>query len=70
MRELTDRERQTVRALQAGATNRQIAHSLGLCEQTVRNRLTVIYAKLGVRNRLELVMTLGRDPRRSEMLGQ
>lgn len=57
---LTARERQTIRVLLAGATNRQIAQSLGLSEQTVRNRLSVIYTKCGVRNRLELVLALGR----------
>ncbi|MGE0816286.1 MAG: LuxR C-terminal-related transcriptional regulator [Vicinamibacterales bacterium] len=54
--ELTVRERQLVRVLQAGSTNREIAERLGLREQTVRNRLSVIYAKLGVRNRLDLVL--------------
>ena len=70
MRVLTHRERQTIRALQAGFTNRQIAEVLGLREQTVRNRLSVIYAKFGVRNRLELVLTLGRDPSRADSLGE
>jgi DNA-binding NarL/FixJ family response regulator len=53
---LTPRELKIVRALCAGATNREIAGRLGLREQTVKNRLSVIYAKLGVRNRVELAM--------------
>lgn len=57
---LTPRERQISRALAAGATNREIAVRLGLREQTVKNRLTVIYGKLGVRNRLELAVHAGR----------
>lgn len=69
MPELTERERQTIRSLQAGATNRQIAKALGLSEQTVRNRLSVIYAKFGVRSRLALVLALGRDPNRAESPG-
>jgi DNA-binding NarL/FixJ family response regulator len=43
-----------VRILASGATNREIAVRLGLKEQTVKNRLSAIYGKLGLRNRLEL----------------
>jgi two-component system nitrate/nitrite response regulator NarL len=57
---LTPRERHLVRALLAGSTNREIAARLGLREQTVKNQLTVIYGKLGVRNRLELAVHAGR----------
>ena len=57
---LTPRERQIVRVLAAGATNREIAGQLGLREQTVKNQLSVIYGKLGVRNRLELAVHAGR----------
>ena len=52
---LTPRQRQ-VSALLAGSTNREIARRLGLQEQTVKNQLSVIYGKLGVRNRLELAV--------------
>ena len=58
---LKPRERQIIRALAGGATNREIAARLGLREQTVKNRLSVIYGKLGVRNRLELAVLAGRD---------
>ena len=57
---LTPRQRQIIRALAAGATNREIARRLGLKEQTVKNQLTVIYGQLGVRNRLELAVHIGR----------
>jgi two-component system, NarL family, nitrate/nitrite response regulator NarL len=53
---LTHRERQIVRILVSGATNREIANRLGLREQTIKNQLSTIYDKLGVRNRLELVV--------------
>lgn len=53
---LTRRQRNLVRALLAGSTNREIAGRLGLREQTVKNQLSVIYRKLGVRNRLELAV--------------
>ena len=39
-----------------GGTNRDVARRLGLKEQTIKNRLTEIYEKLGVRNRLELAV--------------
>ena len=54
---LTARERRLVRELLTGATNREIAARLGLREQTVKNLLSVIYRKVGVRNRLELALT-------------
>ena len=53
---LTPRQRQIVRALLAGATNRQIAKRLGLKEQTVRNQLSLIYSEVGVHSRLELAL--------------
>jgi DNA-binding NarL/FixJ family response regulator len=59
---LTPRELKIVRALCAGATNREIANGLGLREQTVKNRLSVIYGKLGVRNRVELAIHAERRP--------
>lgn len=43
-----------MRALSSGGTNRELAQRLGVREQTIKNRLSMIYAKLGVRNRLEL----------------
>ncbi len=53
---LTLRERQIVRTLATGGTNRELAHRLGVREQTLKNQLSVIYAKVGVRNRLELAI--------------
>ena len=57
---LTERERRLVRILASGATNREIAARMGLREQTVKNRLSAIYGKLGLRNRLELAVHLAR----------
>ena len=53
---LTDREREiiAVAATNAGATAREIATSLFVSENTVRNHLNSIYEKLGVANRVEL----------------
>ena len=57
-RALTDREQVVARVLASGATNKEIAARLGLREQTVKNRLSAIYGKLGLRNRLELAVYL------------
>ncbi|MGQ0735011.1 MAG: response regulator transcription factor, partial [Acidobacteriota bacterium] len=54
--ELTSRQRRLVCGILTGLTNREIARRLGLQEQTVKNQLSVIYGKLGVRNRLELAV--------------
>jgi len=51
---LTPRERDIVEALLQGFSNRMIAEKLGLHVQTVKNQLTIIYAKFGVGSRLEL----------------
>lgn len=51
---LTQRELEIVSAIVEGCTNKDIAQTLSLSEQTVKHHLTNIYAKLGVSNRLEL----------------
>jgi len=53
---LTPRERDLVRAVVAGRTNREIANELHLGEQAVKNVLSVVYQKCHVRNRLELAL--------------
>lgn len=63
---LTRRERQIVRALNHGGTNRELAQRLGVREQTVKNQLSTIYAKLHVRNRLELSLYAARHGLGSE----
>ena len=55
---LTPREREIVEAMMTAASNKAIADRLGLTEQSVKNRLTALYRKLGVSNRLELVIKL------------
>jgi two-component system nitrate/nitrite response regulator NarL len=54
--QLTPRERDVVRGIIRGRTNREIAKDLGLKEQAIKNILSIIYAKCGVRNRLELMI--------------
>jgi len=53
---LTPREKEIVRAILAGNTNRQISQSLVISEETVKRHLSNIYTKLKVANRLELAL--------------
>jgi two-component system, NarL family, nitrate/nitrite response regulator NarL len=53
---LTRRETQIVRALVDGQTNKDIANTFGISEYTVKHHLTSVYDKLGVYNRVELVL--------------
>lgn len=55
---LTPREREIVEAMMTAASNKAIAARLGISEQSVKNRLTSLYRKLGVSSRLELVLRL------------
>jgi DNA-binding NarL/FixJ family response regulator len=52
---LTDREQEVFDLLQNGLTNREIAQQLYLSIRTVEVHLRNVYAKLGVRSRLEAV---------------
>jgi two-component system response regulator DesR len=50
---LTDRERDILRLAQRGLRNPQIAQALHISPGTVRNHLSAVYRKLGVRSRYE-----------------
>ena len=50
---LSHREKQVLRLVVAGATNRQIADELVLAESTVKSHLASAFSKLGVRSRAE-----------------
>lgn len=52
---LTSREREVVDAIALAYSNRQIAARLHVSEQTVKNAITRIYAKLGVDSRSHLM---------------
>ena len=51
--DLTDREREVLRSVAAGASNREIAQTLHLSEGTVRNHISHILTKLDVRDRTQ-----------------
>lgn len=50
---MTDRERDVLRLADEGLPNTDIAERLHLAEGTVRNYLSTVITKLGVRNRIE-----------------
>lgn len=54
------REKQIVAQLLLGNTNREIADSIGLTEQTVKHHMTRLMHKLKVRNRVEVVIAARR----------
>jgi DNA-binding NarL/FixJ family response regulator len=53
---LTKREEDLLRLVAEGLANRDIAHQLNLSEHTVKNYMFRIFDKLGVSNRVELVL--------------
>lgn len=53
---LTPREKTIISCLTQGWRNREIAEHLRITEQTVKNHLRSIYDKVGVSDRLELVL--------------
>jgi len=53
---LTPRELEVVSLITEGSTNKHIAHTFGISEETVKRHLTNIFNKLGVGNRLELAL--------------
>ncbi len=55
-RPLTSREQETVQLLAMGMTNQQIADTFNCSLSTVKNRLQRLFAKLGVKNRLQAAL--------------
>ncbi|HMI86602.1 MAG TPA: response regulator transcription factor [Polyangiaceae bacterium] len=53
---LTDREVEILKLLSAGLSNREIAFALDLADGTVKNHVSSILAKLGVRDRTRAVL--------------
>jgi DNA-binding NarL/FixJ family response regulator len=57
---LTPREREVALAVGRGISNKEVAQQLGITDRTVKAHLGAIFEKLGVRDRLQLVVFLGR----------
>lgn len=53
---LSEREQEVIQALAQGLTNREIAMTLNLAEGTVKNYVTTILQKLGVRDRTQAAL--------------
>ena len=53
---LTEREKQVVCMVAEGMNNREISTKMGVSEHTVRNYIFRIFEKVGVSNRVELVL--------------
>lgn len=58
---LTERETQVARAVAEGQSNREVADQLHISERTVKAHLGSVFEKLGVRDRVQLVLRLARD---------
>lgn len=55
---LTDREREVARWVAAEASNREIARNLHLGEGTIKNHVSAILRKLGLRDRTQLAIAM------------
>jgi DNA-binding NarL/FixJ family response regulator len=55
LKTLTNREREIFTLLATGYDNEEIAEKLFLAVQTVKNHVSVIYSKLGVKDRFEII---------------
>jgi two-component system nitrate/nitrite response regulator NarL len=68
---LSDRERDVVRCLAEGLSNREIAFRLGISQHTVKNYMFRIFEKLGVSSRLELLfLVLNRTAHVQDVVNQ
>ena len=56
--QLTEREREVVGHLREGKSNKQIARDMDISERTVKAHLTAIFGKLGVPDRVQLLLKL------------
>lgn len=55
---LTTREKEVFKLLVSGLTTKEIASNLGISEKTVRNHISNVMQKLGVKGRANAVIEL------------
>ena len=58
---LSERELQVARAVAEGQSNREVAGQLHISERTVKAHLGAVFEKLGVRDRVQLVLQLAQQ---------
>lgn len=58
LQSLTARELEVARAVSCGDSNKAIAQQLGITERTVKAHISVLFEKLGVRDRLQLALAV------------
>ncbi len=63
---LTPREREIVRWIVNGDSNKEVGNRLNIAERTVKSHLTVIFRKFGVSGRLQLALFILRKIARSQ----
>lgn len=63
---LTPRETEVAQMVGRGMNNREIASLLGVSERTVKANLTEVFAKLGLRDRVQLALYVNRLPLSSD----
>jgi len=59
---LSDRELQVAKAVAAGKSNKEVADQLFISERTVKAHLGAVFEKLGVRDRVQLVLLMSSAP--------
>jgi len=59
---LSAREAQVARLISTGHSNKEVAYALFISERTVKAHLGAVFEKLGVRDRLQLVLRLAASP--------
>lgn len=55
-RDLTDREIKIILLVLLGASNAEIARIFGVSEGTIKNSISIIFDKLGMKSRNELIL--------------
>ncbi len=54
-KKLSNREKEVLKCISQGLTNKQIADALFISDQTVKNYISIIYSKIGNKNRFEIM---------------